>query len=91
MNPNHTKKKNYEIHKNISAESKFYLVKLVIYIVSMTVWKIIKCFTDFIAYITMHFVHSDIYLPGTCSYLDQVGYVVKLGCDRPMGLLLEMI
>lgn len=57
----------------------------------MTVWKIIKCFTVFIAYITMHFVHSDIYLPGTCSYLDQVGYVLKLGCDRPMGLLLEMI
>lgn len=27
--------KNYEIHKNISAESKFYLVKLVIYVVSM--------------------------------------------------------
>lgn len=35
MNPNHTKKKNYEIHKNISAESKFYLVELVIYVVSM--------------------------------------------------------
>lgn len=27
--------KNYEIHKNISAESKFYLVELVIYVVSM--------------------------------------------------------
>lgn len=39
----------------------------------------------------MHFVHSEKYLPGTCSYLDQAGYVVKLGCDRPMGLLLEMI
>lgn len=61
------------------------------HICSKHVRKIIKCFTDFNAYITRHFVHSDIYLPGTCSYLDQDGYVVKLGCDRPMGLLLEMI
>lgn len=35
MNPKSYIEKNYEIHKNISAESKFYLVKLVIYVVSM--------------------------------------------------------